>query len=264
MTFRYQSGFSLRRAGDLPYLTCGALGVPNAFSTRLGGISEGEGLDSLDLGMGAAEDVAENRGRFLAVLGAEPTSLFSAKQIHSPQIETVGAKDLGRAFVCDGFVTGETGLTLSVKTADCVPILLSDRCAGVIAAVHAGWRGTVAGVVISALESMKALGAHPENTVAAIGPSIRACCYEVDLPFVAAVEASPYADLTCPLVTERGGQGAFSADLVGMNLALLRASGVPTDGIFVSGFCTACASKLFYSHRASGGKRGLLMAVIRR
>lgn len=261
MSVSYVSGFSLKCEGGLPYLSCSALGVPHGFSTRLGGVSYGEGLDTLDLGMGDAVSVAENRRCFLTAIGADPARYFTAKQIHSPKVVTVTTKDLEREFVCDGFVTNEKGITLTVKTADCVPILLCDKEHGVIGAVHAGWRGTVSGVTPAAVQAMQALGSYPDRIVAAIGPAIHACCYEVDEPFVEAVRASTCADRVLPYITVDG--EGYRADLVGMNHALLLSVGLNADNIYRSGFCTCCHSGLFFSHRASHGKRGLMMAGIR-
>ncbi len=264
MPISYQSRFSLS-SGPLPLLTCGAVPYPHGFSTRLGGVSAGNGLDTLDLGADAGSpEVAENRRRFAAALGASPDRVFSAKQCHSARVETVAESDLGRAFSCDGFVTDRPGLLLTVKIADCVPILLCDPKHAVIAAVHAGWRGTVAGIVFAALNAMTSLGADPAETIAAIGPCIHESCYEVDEPFRTAVAAAPAgAGLLGCLTPIPGKEGRYLADLPAMNRRLLTDAGVAGDRIFATGFCTACAPALFFSHRASGGRRGLMMAGIR-
>ena len=261
-TVPYQSGFSLV-AGDLPRLVCRGIGMPHGFSTRFGGISHGQGLETLNLSSnGNAEEVAENRRRFAAALGSTPARMFSAQQIHSATVETVTSADLGRDFACDGFVTAERGLLLTVKTADCVPILLCDEGAGVIAAVHAGWRGTVAGIACEAIKAMTALGASPSRIVAAIGPCIHRECYEVDAPFLTAVKEQNEA-LTAFVTPLPHKEGRYLADLVAMNRHLLLSAGLTEGNLYACGFCTACASEVFFSHRASGGKRGLMMAGIR-
>ena len=260
-TAPYQSGFSLV-AGALPRLVCRGIGLPHGFSTRFGGVSYGNGLDTLDLGAAAGSaEVAENRRRFAAALGSTPARMFSAKQIHSATVETVTSADLGRDFACDGFVTAERGLLLTVKTADCVPILLCDEGAGVIAAVHAGWRGTVAGIACEAVKAMTALGASPSRIVAAIGPCIHRECYEEDAPFLEAVREQNEA-LTAFVTPLPHKEGYYLADLVAMNRYLLLSAGVAEGNLYACGFCTACASEVFFSHRASGGKRGLMMAGI--
>ena len=257
----YQSGFSLITE-PLPHLICRGIGMPHGFSTRFGGVSHGNGLDTLDLGAAAGSgEVIENRRRFAVALGSTPDRMFSAKQIHSATVETVTSADLGQDFACDGFVTAERGLFLTVKTADCVPILLCDEEAGVIAAIHAGWRGTVAGIAREAVKEMVALGASPSRIVAAIGPCIHRECYEVDAPFLAAIREQNEA-LTAFVTPLFHKDGYYLADLVAMNRFLLLSAGVAEGNLYACGFCTACASEVFFSHRASGGKRGLMMAGI--
>lgn len=263
MSSSYLSGFAFTTAKGVPLLTCPALAVPHGFSTRLGGVSHGEGLDTLDLGMGTPDKVSENRRRFARGIGAAPSRLITARQIHSAKVETVTAKDVGRPYECDGFVTREEDLFLTVKTADCVPILLCDPHHRVIGAVHAGWRGTVAGIAAEVVKAMCTLGADPSRIVAAIGPCIHSDCYEVDDPFVSAVAASEHGKALLRYVlpnTQK--EGHYRADLPQMNRFLLEIAGVSAARIFASGFCTCCSSHLFYSHRASKGKRGLQMAGI--
>ena len=103
------------KTGELPLLTSDNIKCSHGFSTREGGVSHGDGLDTLDLGMGEERDVTENRRRFASSLGADISRMFSAKQIHSNIVETVTESDLGRKFECDGFVTSERGLLLTVK-----------------------------------------------------------------------------------------------------------------------------------------------------
>ncbi len=257
----YESGFSFI-GGSLPRLICRRIGVSHGFSTRLGGESEGSGLDTLDLGAASgSKEVAENRRRFTEALGGASDRMFSAKQIHSALVETVTEADLGREFACDGFVTDRKRLLLTVKTADCVPILLCDEKAGVIAAVHAGWRGTVAGIACEAVNKMTDLGADPSAIVAAIGPCIHRECYEVDEPFLAAVKEQK-EKLTAFVTPHPEKIDRYLADLAAMNRHLLLESGLRAENVCATGFCTACADNLFFSHRASGGKRGLLMAGI--
>ncbi len=253
------SGFT--RSGALPILISDNIKATHGFSTRDGGVSHGEGLDTLDLGMGKEEDVTENRRRFASALGGEISNMFSAKQIHSNIVEAVTKADLGRSFECDGFVTNEKHLLLTVKVADCVPILLYDEV-GVIGAVHAGWRGTVSGIAVNAVKKMISLGASSENINAAIGPCIHSCCYEVDIPFVNAVKEAEYGSELLQYITPSGKEGHFYADLPSMNRHLLISVGVPPENVNVCESCTSCHSDIFFSHRASHGKRGLMMGGI--
>lgn len=259
----YTSGFSFI-SSKVPHITCAALGAHNAFSTRLGGVSHGDGLDTLDLGAGDDKNiVTENRKLFASVFSADINNMFSAKQIHSDIVETVTENDISRSFECDGFVTDRRGLLLTVKMADCVPVLLCDIHRGIIGAVHAGWRGTASGVVCKAVSSMIMLGAEASGITAAIGPCIHECCYEVDDPFVTAIGKSYYSKYLDPHITPSGDiSGKYHADLPSMNRSLLISCGLKPEKIFVSGFCTSCSSQFLFSHRASGGKRGLMMAGI--
>lgn len=247
--------------GVLPLLKSDNISCSHGFSTREGGVSRGNGLDTLDLGMGKEDDVKENRRRFASALGSDISKMFSAKQIHSSIVETVTRADLTRSFECDGFVTSEKGLLLTVKVADCVPILLYDN-SGVIGAVHAGWRGTVGGIAVNAVKKMISLGASTDNIKAAIGPCIHPCCYEVDVPFVNAVKEAEYGSELLPFIVPAEAEGKFYADLPSMNRHLLILSGINPENINVCDVCTCCQSDAFFSHRASRGKRGLMMGGI--
>lgn len=255
------NGFFIKK-GNIPYLVCDSITYTHGFSTREGGVSNGNGLDTLDLGMGDEKDIYENRRRFASALSSDVSSIFSAKQIHSSKVVTVTSADIGKHFECDGFVTKEKGLLLTVKVADCVPILLSDEKNGVIGAVHAGWRGTVSGIVPEAIKAMTELGAEVHHIKAAIGPCIHSCCYEVDMPFVKAVKEARYGEELLSFIVPSDKDGKFYADLPNMNLHLLTLSGLSEKNITISSHCTCCESDVFFSHRASGGKRGLMMAGI--
>ncbi len=238
------------------------IGVPHGFSTRTGGVSLPPHLASLNLGRNLGDDpaaVEENYRRFCGAVGVDPRGMVYTRQIHSATVLTVGAADAGAAYECDGFVTREKGIVLSVRTADCVPILFWSP-AGVIGACHAGWRGTVAGIQRVTVAKMTALGADPPSVYAAVGAAIRKCCYEVGPDFVDAVAASPCGEVCGEYISYAGGKP--HADLVGMNIALLCAAGIPEDHLSVSGDCTCCRPDVFFSHRASQGKRGVMAAVI--
>lgn len=247
--------------GALPLLISNNIKCSHGFSTREGGVSRGNGLDTLDLGMGNEIDVNENRRRFASALGSDISRMLSAKQIHSSIVEEVTESDLGRHFECDGFVTCEKNLLLTVKVADCVPILLYDEV-GVIAAIHAGWRGTVSGIAVNAVKKMISLGAAAENVKAAIGPCIHPCCYEVDIPFVNAVNEAEYGNELLPFIAPDKEEGKFYADLPSMNRHLLISVGIRPENINICESCTSCQSNVFFSHRASHGKRGLMMGGI--
>ena len=256
--------FYLNHHGTMIYAASDAIRVPHGFSTRSGGVSTAEHLASMNFTTStgdSGENVAENYRIFLSALGLEPSSRVSSHQIHSAKVRNVTEADRGREFDdCDGFVTDRPGVTLVVKTADCVPILLADADAGVIAAVHAGWRGTVNGIAPVAVAEMLRLGATLEKIRVAIGPCIHACCFEVQQDFVDAVTAIR-GEAFAEAYIQRRGEGRF-ADLLRMNTALLLEAGLSPSQIDLSADCTCCAPMLYHSHRATRGKRGVMAAAI--
>jgi len=158
-------------------------GVRHAFFTRRGGVSEGL-YASLNVGVGSQDDpaaVSENRARAAGWFGAE--RLVTAYQIHSATVH-VAVAPWSQAPEGDGVATASTGLVCGALAADCAPVLLADADARVVAAVHAGWRGALGGVVASAVEAMVGLGADPGRMVAAVGPCIGPKSYEVGLDFL--------------------------------------------------------------------------------
>ncbi len=256
--------FYLNNRGAMIFSASDAIRVPHGFSTRSGGVSTLAHLASLNFTTttgDSEENVAENFRIFLSALGLEPTSRVSSHQIHSTKIRYVTPADGGVVFDdCDGFVTDQRGVTLVVKSADCVPILLADERAGVIAAVHAGWRGTVGGIAPNVVKEMLKLGASLDEIRVAIGPCIHDCCFEVQQDFVDAVTAMVGAAFADAHIHRRG--DSRYADLVGMNVALLQEAGIAPEQIDVSSDCTCCLPDLYHSHRATGGKRGVSAAAI--
>ncbi len=246
------------------------LPFPHGFSTREGGVSTLSHTSSMNLafGRGDSDDVVlENLAVFAGSVGIAPESIVSVPQIHSCDVRVIDASHRGMgyytpaAFSCDGYVTRETGVALGVKTADCVPILLADEVHGVIGALHAGWRGTVGGIVTVGIKKMCGLGASPKNIKAAIGASIGACCYEVGEEVYLGAVSGVGRELADRFIVPKGAD-KYIADLKGLNFALLLRAGVLKKNIDVSEHCSACESSLFFSHRASGGVRGTMLAVI--
>jgi YfiH family protein len=162
-------------------------GVRHGFFTRRGGVSTGD-YASLNAGPGSRDDpaaVAENRRRVARAFAAEPAALLTCYQIHSTLVRVADGPWDGERPEGDAIATRTQGLVCSVLTADCAPVLLADAGAGVVAAVHAGWKGALDGVVASAVTAMTALGARPGEVTAAIGPCIAQASYEVGLEFLA-------------------------------------------------------------------------------
>jgi YfiH family protein len=172
-------------------LLAGVPGVRHAFFTRRGGVSKGI-YDSLNLGRGSSDepaDVTENRRRAAEVFELGPEELNTCYQVHSARVLTI-ERSLGEARPqADGLVTALAGVVCGALAADCAPVLIADCEARVVAAVHAGWQGALAGVVESAVAAMAALGASPARMIAAVGPCIGPASYEVGLEFLERFEA---------------------------------------------------------------------------
>lgn len=191
---------------------------------------------------------------------ANPPVDVTLRQIHSDIVRDAhNLKD--REQEGDALITNECGLSIGVRTADCVPILLLDTVQRVMAAVHAGWRGTVAEVTRCTIHKMSAsFGSEPRDIWAAIGPCIRECCYEVDAEVHAKFESmfpkwkesQPRAD------------GKRNLNLPEANILQMQASGVAPDRIFDSCLCTSCQIDTFYSFRREPNEPGRLISAIKR
>ena len=218
-------------------------GLPHGFLGRSGGVSKGA-IAGLNIGHGAEDDmeaVAENRGRAVeAVLpGAKLATVY---QVHSPDVVEVRTPwphdERPRA---DGMVTNRPGLLLGVVTADCAPVLLADRAAGVIGAAHAGWRGAHGGVLENTVAAMERLGAERSRIAAAIGPAIAQPSYEVDARFRESF-GSGDEEFFAP-----GRPGHWQFDLAGYIAGRLCAAGIGT--IEPLGLDTYADPDRFFSYR---------------
>lgn len=162
--------------------------IRHGFGTRLGGVSDGV-FASLNCGWKSGDDVnnvGENRRRIATALGVAPENLLTCYQVHSPiALSVTESWTPATRPEADAMVTDRPGLALGILTADCVPLLLADPVARVIGAAHAGWRGAQAGIVGNTVAAMRALGARPENILAALGPCIAQDSYEVSPDFPA-------------------------------------------------------------------------------
>jgi YfiH family protein len=229
-------------------------GVVHAISTRAGGVSEGR-CESLNVSYSvgdAAENVDENLRRVASSVGARREDLFAAYQVHGRAVTVVEADSEPRP-KCDVLVTDSPRKTLMLRFADCTPVLLADSRRGVVAAVHAGWRGSAVRAAGAAVEALgEAFGTQPGDVLAGIGPAIGPCCYAVgqDVVDAFADRSSLFAD---------GRLNLWEAN----RLALLEA-GVPDEHIEVAGVCTQCQADRFFSHRANGGQpAGRFAALIK-
>jgi len=224
-------------------------GLRHAFFTREGGVSDGI-YDSLNGGVGSRDNpanVAENRRRMAERLGVEPAHFLNVHQIHSPDvIVATGPWETPVRPKADAIVTRAEGLAIGVTTADCGPILFVDPKARVIGAAHAGWKGTLTGILESTIDAMEKLGAERNSVVAAIGPLIRQPSYEVGKEFVERFIDADAENTLFFLPGERDGHAMF--DLPGFIRMRLESAGVVMiDDLGVDTY----ADERCYSYRRS-------------
>lgn len=241
--------------------------VRTAFSTRIGGVSTGEAA-TMNLSFkrrDSQENVRENYARLCDATGFRRDSLVVSRQVHGTRVHEVAEEEIGKGVFddyenveADALMTRRRGVALVKHSADCVPVYLLDTATPAIAMVHSGWRGTLDGIAGIALTRMKqAYGTKPQDCLAAIGPSIGPCCFEVGYDIAEQFERR-YPG--CGLVGESG--GTPRVDLWRCNTWQLLNAGVPDAQIAVSGLCTACGTATFYSHRKEKGKTGAMAALI--
>ena len=245
----------------LIYMRSTLIDFPHLFSTRFGGVSEGDfaSLNTLSKKGDKPENVRENFRRIAAVLGAGPDDCAVTKQVHGNAVRIVNESDRHAClstvpYEADGIVTAAEGLPVFCFTADCVPVLLCDPVSGVVAAVHCGWRSSVGDILKNALEAMASLGASCEGVRAALGPAIGACCFETDDDVPDAITAWLAGDIEGLFV--RRGDGKTLVDLRGANARRLMQLGVPAEQIDISTECTFCSHEKYWSHRWTKGRRG--------
>ncbi len=236
-----------------------ALGVALAVTTRHGGVSDGV-HESLNLGLHVGDDperVIENRRRAANAFGGDLEDLVFAQQVHGASATVVGHTERGRGTLrmedavtsTDILVTTALDTTLAILVADCVPMALLDPQARVLAAVHAGWRGTASQASRRALEAMVALGAEPERVVAFIGPGVHPARYEVDeVVFESLLKAVAPDELSAD-VARSAGDGRWRVDLMAANRQQLVLAGVAPAHIFDCGVTTADDD--YFSDRAA-------------
>ena len=242
----------------------------HGFSTRLGGVSEGQ-FASLNFRSGGPEPddrglVQENYRRCCAALGAAPAGLVLSKQVHEDTVRHVTAADCGKGFLvpadytADALVTNVPGINLMVFSADCIILLFYDPITRSVGACHAGWRGTALDLPAKTVKEMgRIFGARAEDIRAATGAGIGPCCFEThdDVPdamrsaFGGGVEA---------YIRPRGGK--WTVDLKEINAWRLREAGVLGENIDICPNCTACHTDMYWSHRITGDKRGVQGALI--
>jgi polyphenol oxidase len=252
-----KDGFALRTKNGIPYYACLAIekmpGFWHGFSTR-----------ALNLGYtdwDSPERVAANRKRLLAALNLDQVRLATLHQIHSDRVHII--KDVGDQWNQadgDALVTRIENCALAVQTADCLPIIIADPQNMVAAVVHSGWRGTLARILQKTIEAMeREFGSDPAQLVAAIGPGIRSCCFEVGEE-VADLFKKEFAGFLANPIEERPGK--FLVDLPKALKLQLKNSGIQPENSHDIGVCTRCNANEFFSYRAEGQSSGRMMAII--
>lgn len=267
------SGFYWRESGAVRVLVCRPLeeaGFANGFSTRLGGVSSlngsatGTELNLSGLNEDSAENIHENRRRFLSVFD-DQYRLATAWQVHGAQIKVVGTEDdIAESHEkFDALISDSPGVLVGVKTADCVPILMGDLKTGAFAAVHAGWRGTAQSIIQKAISKLRdTYSSQAEDLICAIGPAAGCEQYEVGQDVIDLFAAN-FSDGGKYFVETRAHHALV--DLKQANRDQLIESGVSTNNIAVAPLCTMTRSDLFFSYRIEKkkfGRTGRLLSVI--
>ncbi len=302
-----REAFDIISHQGLEWIECSKLArlpwLLHAFSTRRGGVSRAP-VAGLNLGFtewDQRSNVEQNRKLFLRALGAERFPLATLHQIHSARIYQVLRRPDGRlehrpagGFVPtpsrlegDALLTDQSGILLSVRSADCVPILLVDVRRRAIGAVHGGWRGALEGIIEKAVAEMQhSFGSRPDDLSAAVGPFIHNCCYEVGEEVAkafcqrfpngekffrkerrAGVEHNAEPEAGSSISPDASGERsrpkqAMCLDLGAVARHRLRHAGIPPSNVHIADFCTSCRTDLFFSHRKEKGRTGRMMAVV--
>ncbi|MGZ9585077.1 peptidoglycan editing factor PgeF [Paenibacillus marinisediminis] len=249
-------------------------GLTAGFTTRLGGVSEAP-YDTMNMALHVQDEpeaIVANRRRLMDAIDMPFEAWTCAEQVHSHHVHIVTRDERGKGRLsradaipdADAIITQESDICLASFYADCVPLLLVDPIRRVVGLAHAGWKGTVQEIAVRTVEQMQqTFQSQPEQLLAAIGPSIGKCCYEVDERVIAPVEVlleKLPEDARSAL--EYRDNGRAVVDLREINRHLLIKAGIMPSNIECTTWCTGCHTELFYSHRAEGGKTGRMASWI--
>ena len=245
--------------------------VKSAFSTRLGGVSEGY-YSSLNLSFDRGDDpvkVSENFKRIGASMGVDVEDMVLSKQTHTTNVRVVTEEDKGKGVMrdrdytdVDGMITNVPGICLVTSYADCVPLYFVDPVKKAIGLSHSGWRGTVGKIGKNTVQLMQEnFGSKPEDLLAAVGPSVCMDCYEVSEDvieqFKEDFEKKYWEDLFY-----KKENGKYQLNLWKANELIFLESGILPEHMAITNVCTHCNSKILYSHRTMGNNRGNLCAFL--
>jgi len=267
------NSLKINQKNELFYITFPKLSqtgiVNHLFSTRKGGASDGQ-YESMNLSFlngDKRENVLKNYEILCNELGTSTENLVLSRQTHTDNIKIVDASHRGTGIFkdsfldIDGLITNTPKVALVTQYADCTPLLFCDPQKKVIATSHSGWRGTVKEIGKKTVQKMEEhFGCNPKNIIACIGPSIEDCCYEVDDPVYN--EFKKLEHLNLEKIFTKKNNGKYMLNLIEANRQILITAGIEPENMDISDICTCCNSDFLHSHRATGGKRGNLAAII--
>ncbi len=253
------------KIGQLEILTAEGITIPHGFTTKAGGVSTGV-MAGLNLAIKldeTDENVTRNFELLGDVLGFGISDLVLTRQTHSDIVRKVTRDDCNGCFhrnypESDALVTNDAGVTLTVFTADCTPILFHDPVTGAVGAAHAGWRGTASAIAVKVVQTMvREFGCKAEDIRVAIGPNVGFCHFETDADVPDAMIAA-FGDEVKQFI--RKTEVKYYVNLKEINALILRRAGV--RHIEISEDCTMCRPDRYWSHRITGGNRGSQGAII--
>ncbi len=260
----------IRKSGKVHYLEPGLFagrGISvQGFTTRHEGVSRPP-YNSLNLGLSTLDsphNVEGNRSILARAFGTQVEKLVTVTQVHGCDILLLDQPNPDfshfQKLECDGIVTNQPGIMIGVCVADCVPVLLLDPVHRVAAALHAGWKGTAEGIVRKGIEAMTAIfNSEPSHILAAIGPAIGPCCYEVDEPVAAAFRTGGNDFDACAVST---GEGKWRLNLAEANRRQLLRAGIAEENLETTPLCVSCEKDTFFSYRRDKGETGRQMGFI--
>lgn len=245
--------------------------VRHGFSTRLGGVSQGD-YTSMNLSFTRGDDeaaVRENYRRMAKAIGVTCENMVLSQQTHTTNVRVVTEADRGKGIMrpldytdVDGMVTNVPGICLVTFYADCVPLYFVDTHRKAIGLSHSGWRGTVGKIGKETVRKMtEEYGCDPKDILAAVGPSICMDCYEVSEDVILKFKEN-FAQKYWKDLFYKKENGKYQLNLWKANEIIFKEAGILPEHIAVTNVCTHCNSKILYSHRTSGNRRGNLAAFL--
>jgi hypothetical protein len=246
--------------------------LSQSFSTRLGGVSGGI-YESMNLSfnlMDSKENVLNNFKKIAKTIGISVENMVYSKQTHTTNILKVNEHHKGMGIVrdrdfdnIDGLITDRAGVCLVTSFADCIPVIIIDPVKRVVASLHSGWRGTVGNISQRALDIMaEDYGCIKEDCYGFVGPGICQDCYEISSDVADEFKNSYTGEETDVILKNGKNEGKYNLDLLAANRINLANGGIKTCNIFTADLCTCCNPGFLWSHRATGGKRGLMCNFI--